>query len=228
MKTITFVLLLSLTLLTVPAMATATLVFNNFPISGQIQGWPINITTASASDSFIVPEDPLINTVHFGALLASGDTVTSVDWVIGTVVGGTLGPVLASGTGIDTRSGLVTNVNGFDVDEVSFFIPTFDIDDGTLYYLTLENAVSANGGLVTWDQNDGPNSTLAWYDAGAGPVPISDGAGGCATSSFSGGTGGGTCSESFQLLYGPEPSTFALLGSGALVAFLLRRRAVRR
>jgi len=55
-KTITFVLLLSLTLLTVPAMATATLVFNNFPISGQIQGWPINITTASASDSFIVPD----------------------------------------------------------------------------------------------------------------------------------------------------------------------------
>jgi hypothetical protein len=225
MKALAFALPISLALLTLPA--TAEVVFSNFPIDGTKGGWPISgPAPVAVSNSFTLDEDAMVNTVSFGALIANGGVVNSVDWVIGTVdfsdsTAPVPGSVLAAGTGFTTT--LFLRNNGFDVDQVTFSMPDLFLDSDGTYYLTLTNA-DASTGFVFWDENDGTHSQYAWFDGGVGPALIQDpgdGTGCPAVITLAGGSG--NCTDSFELAT-PEPSTLALLGAGILAAFVLRRR----
>jgi hypothetical protein len=203
---------LSFLMLTIPA--TAGVILDNYPINGGITAWTINFTY-SVSDSFTLASGATANGVNFGVWLFPQDTITGVDWAIGT---GPFGTNYGSGTASVSLGS--TSGNGiYDVGSASFSLPNIALGAGT-YYLTLQNAVSRGGDPVYWDENDGPGID-AWENA--------DGhlSGNCAANNG----GSGTCAESFQILGDtsaiPEPTTFALLGAGLLAAAGLRRRFFR-
>jgi PEP-CTERM motif len=225
MRRLTFALLCSLLLLTLPATAATVLtgnIFHNSPIDGTIDGWSI-YGDGSVSDSFTVASGATAYVVNFGAWLNPGDSVSAVKWSIGTTPFGA-----DTGTGTVTASSgmLFNNLYGYDIDKVSFSLADgttltpLNLAPGT-YYLTLQDAASAGLGVVYWDENDGANSTAAYVNS-IGQLTSTDGQG-CADT----GSGSGTCSESFDIST-PEPSTLALLCSGILAAFVLRRKAIRR
>jgi hypothetical protein len=228
MRRLTFALLCSLLLLTLPATAATVLtgnIFNNSPIDGTIDGWSI-YGDGSVSDSFTVASGATAYVVNFGAWLNPGDSVSAISWSIDTTPLGTgLGNInLGAGTVTASSGMLFNNLYLYDIDQVSFSLANgttltpLKLAPGT-YYLTLQNAASAGLGVVYWDENDGANSTAAYSNLGL----ITDTGEGCGDT----GSGSGTCSESFAIST-PEPSTLALLCSGILAAFVLRRKAVRR
>jgi hypothetical protein len=122
-----------------------------------------------------------------------------------TVASGTVNPV-GSFTGYLNSPG-----DYWDVYDESFSISNLNLSAGT-YWLELQNAVSAEGNEVAWENINGPS--VAFSFAG----------------NLNGSVGPGSNSEAFDI-YGttgpvvPEPGTMTLLGSGLLgLAGLLRRR----
>jgi hypothetical protein len=108
-----------------------------------------------------------------------------------------------SKSGIKTVS-LGANEYGYDLEQLTFSIPGPDLNAGT-YWLNLQNAITDQGGPVSWDENDGSSQAFR----------SSQGAIGSESFSISGGSPGTT----------PEPSSLALFGSGALaLTGVLRRR----
>ena len=95
-----------------------------------------------------------------------------------------------SGVAGATSSYDSSNADGFDVDTVSFAIPSLTLPAGT-YYLTLSAAVSAGANPVYWDINDGA-SVDAW-DSADGHVSASN-------TCFQTIGISGTCASSFEIL----------------------------
>src|SRR5580693_371503 len=121
---------LSLVLL-VASSAEGQQLFNNLPVNGLISAFQVS-GGDTFSNSFTLAAGATIGEVEFGAWLSTGDSVTSVAWSIGTAPFG-----VTSGSGV---AGATTNYNfsnadGFDVDTVSFVIPSLTLPAGT-YYLT--------------------------------------------------------------------------------------------
>ena len=137
-------------LLVLSSTAALAQVFTDFPVNGQISAFSIS-GGGSTSDSFTLASPATVGQVVFGAWVNTGDTVTSLTWAIGTTPYDT-----SLGTGVATASSAYdfTNVDGFDVDTITFSIPSVSLPAGT-YYLTLTNAASASGQPdVYWDIND--------------------------------------------------------------------------
>jgi hypothetical protein len=205
-------------LLTTPAAADS-LIANNLPINGQLGSFQIS-GSGAVSDSFAVSGNYTVSTVVFGAWVDPGDSVTSVDWMIGTFP---FDDDIGSGEA-ETLSFLdFTNTDSYDVDAVVVPIPNLPLSTGT-YYLTLLNAMSSSGSPVYWDINNGIGVD-AW-DSALGNVSAP---GACDAAIGV----PGSCASSFEI--GgvdppgvPEPSTWALLGIGILAAAALRRRLIYR
>ena len=210
---------LMLLILTIPA-AAAPLLFDNYPINGTIAGWTIN-EGFEVSDSFTLLSNSTVNGVNFGVYLYPGDTVTEVDWWIGTTE---FDNSLGSGTATVTAGSPIPGLGGgYDVDSATFSIPDLNLAAGT-YYLTLQNAVSSEGMAVGWDINNAPGIDAWESEIGEVSAP-----GVC--SAYTGVDG--TCASSFQILGSPqagvpEPSTWALFGAGILAAGWLRRKTIQR
>ncbi|MGD0630992.1 MAG: choice-of-anchor D domain-containing protein [Terracidiphilus sp.] len=160
--------------------------FNNFPVSGQISAFQVN-SGYSASNSFTLPSSSTIGEFNFGAWVTTGDSVNGVAWSIGISPFDTS---LASGVAGATSTYDLSNVDGFDVNIVSFAIPSLTLPAGT-YYLTLSGATSAGGNPVYWDINDGAGID-AW-DSTYGHVSAPNVC--FQTVGIS-----GTCASSFQIL----------------------------
>lgn len=223
MRKQTFVgLLLALLILTAPAAAADLVLFDNFPINGNLIAWTIDYGYA-VSDSFSLTLNATLDAVNFGVWLSPGDTVTEVDWWIGTTE---FDNSLGSGTAAVTQSSPIPGLGWgyYDVDSASFSLPNINLAAGT-YYLTLQNAVASNGDPAYWDVNDGPNIDAWESDIGDVSAP-----GVCAGSTE--GQASGTCASSFQILGNPqgtpEPATWVLLGAGILAAGWLRRKTIHR
>ena len=216
-------LLLSLTLLTVPAMAG--IVFDNFPINGTIDGWAIN-SDSSVSDSFTLGSNATLASADFGLFLTDDPGgATFIDYAIGTTP---FDNSLGTGDPQAVLTLLSIPNSLMDVYDATFVFNSGTALNAGTYYLTLYGFSSFNGVDAYWDENDGSASTNA-YATGFGHLV--DSGSGCGDT----GIGTGTCSESFEIsgttqpVGGvPEPSTLVLLGSGILAAFALRRKTIYR
>ena len=157
-----------------------------------------SITSGEAvSDSFILSLASTVTGVAFDVWTLDGDSVTSVQWSIGTTPGGDL----YGGTAI-TADTLGTIYKDYTDDNDSFSTGNLSLAAGT-YYLTLQNA-STSLGSAGWDQNDGPSSS--WTSEGGSFSYVGD-------------------AESFEVLGTdtPEPRYGTLLGM-AVVGLIWSKR----
>jgi len=192
----------------------------------------------AVSNSFGLANASLVTGFQYGIWAYPGDQPLSVDWAIASQMGGA-GTVYGSGTATIGGNGLQgtlssqfisSNAFGYDIDlekVTGLSLSLSASHSPTDYWLTLQNATTASGNPVFWDENSGggysgsgcggadghglycPSSAEQYYTIGGqndlGPVP----------------------SESFTINGGstPEPSSLALFGSGVLgLGGLLRRR----
>jgi hypothetical protein len=166
----------------------------------------------SVSDSFTINSPSAIQGFNLAVWLTPGDTMSSIDWAIGTCTFcSDIGSGTASGASLNS-SFLFTNFFGYDIWDVTVSGLNVHVNGGPpqSYWLTLQNAVVPSGDPVYWDQNDGPSA--AWTQC------VLDVQGGCIPSeSFNivGTSGAGTA---------PEPSSIILLASGIVgLTGVLRR-----
>ncbi len=132
----------------VPAMAQ---IYDNGPVNGQVDAWTINFGF-SVSDTFHINSSTTLVSLDFWAWVEPGDTATSAEVAIGST--GYFSNNLFDGTVSLTQSNCFTNNFGFDVcnERGDFSGPSLDAGN---YYLTLENAATAEGNPLYWDENSG-------------------------------------------------------------------------
>jgi hypothetical protein len=194
-----------------PAFAGPVVLYDNTTAqSDTYDAWTI-YSGLSVSDSFALSQASTITGATFDIWLFSGDSLSSVDWSIGTTEFDTS---LGSATASTTSSGQVaTGLGSYPIYGESISIPDLSLGAGT-YWFTLQNAVTAESESAYWDMSNGPSIA---YENTLGNVNGWDG-------------NSGSNSETFQILGStgpvvPEPSSFLLLGSGlAGLAGLLKRK----
>ncbi len=197
-----------LTLAAVPASAQQDL-YDNGPVNGETSAWQINFGYA-VSDAAKVANVSRSNVKNnIVVWVEPGDTPTSIGWGLGTTP---FSSNVASGVSPLTVTNSFVNSFGYNVDTVSFSMGTLSLSAGN-YWVTLENATTADGEPVYWDENSGvgctsPGCPSQAQENGVGTIPSE-------TFTLEGSPAGST----------PEPNTLALLGSGfvGLAAFLRRK-----
>lgn len=186
------------------APASAQVLYTNGPINGETDAWTINFGYV-VNDSFnITSATGTISGLSFGAWISPGDTVPSVEVVIATEPSG--GTVYYDEQVNLVQSGCYLNNYSYDVctETASFHGPT--LNNG-MYWISLQNAVSAGGNPVYWDENSGPSEACG--SSCLGTIPSES------FTIFGNGSTTGTT---------PEPSSLVLLSSGLLGAVGILRR----
>ena len=205
-------LALCLTLAAAPAMADT--LYSNGPTNGTTDAWTINFGFI-VSDTFTLTDISTVTGLSFTTWMEPGDTLLSAEVAITSSEFG--GTQFFNGVVNFTQSGCSTNQYGFSLctESGAFNVA---LNAGT-YWLNLENAVSALGDPVYWDENSGPSMAS---ENSVGSIP---------SESFT--VLGSTTSTTTTTITtcGPaggcvtEPSTIMLFGSGILsLAGVLRRR----
>jgi hypothetical protein len=200
-----------LALAAVPALAQQDL-YDNGPVNGETSAWQINFGYAvsdTTTTGYNTSKSNIRNS-DIAVWVEPGDTPTSISWLFGTTP---FSSNIASGTSPLTVTNSFINQFGYQVDTVSFSTAVSNLSQGN-YWITLENATTADGAPLYWDENSGvgcqslgcPSQAQA---NGVGTIPSE-------TFTLEGSPAGTT----------PEPNTLALLGSGFLgfAAFLRCRR----
>lgn len=222
------VLCLAVALAAVPALADSTLYNNTGPIS-DISGsgfngdniwvaWTIN-SGFVLSNSFNVASNSTIDSVAFDVWLASGDTLSSVNWSIGTT-NIAQEEFDATGSAAGTTANVASLVaapisshDGYSIYVATIEIPDLPVSAGPTYWLTLQNAITADNSNAYWDIGNGPS--VAWQNV---------------FGNVNGQFGAGTNSDTFEILGSssspvPEPNSLLLFATGiAALAGLLRRK----
>jgi len=199
---------LCLALAAVPAFAQWS--YDNGPINGTTDAWTINFGYV-VSDSYIAGGSNVTG-FSFGVWEFPGDTMTTVDWSI--TLGENSGTTFGSGTASVTDKYISTNQFGYNIDTITVSGLNVPEQNGTLYWLNLQNAVVPSGDPVYWDENSGTGCGGSGCPSQASESAVGTIPGEAFT--ISGGSGSGST---------PEPSSIMLFGSGILgLAGVLRRK----
>jgi hypothetical protein len=206
------VLLLCL-LLNIASSASAQILYENGPINGEELSWTINYGFYAADSFTIVNPNTLIGGFSFGAWLFPGDVLESAEVSISS--NPLSGTYYFDGIVHFTASGCFDN-GSFNVcaETGQFNGPT--LDAGT-YWLNLQNAVSADGNPVYWDENNG----VGCHSLGCPSQAVDSSLGTIPSESFSiVGSQGSTGTT-------PEPVSLVLFASGGIgiIGWIRRYRA---
>jgi uncharacterized repeat protein (TIGR03803 family) len=130
-------------------------IYDNGPTNGNTDAWTINFGFIT-SDSFNVTQgnNTSITGMSFAAWMAPGDVLDSVEVSITSSENG--GTSYFDQTVNFTQSGCIGNEYGYNIctETASFNGPA--LNNGT-YWVNLQNASSAAGDPVYWDENSGPS-----------------------------------------------------------------------
>ena len=199
---------LCLALAAVPAFAQWS--YDNGPINGTTDAWTINFGYV-VSDSYIAGGSNVTG-FSFGVWEFPGDTMTTVDWSI--TLGENSGTTFGSGTASVTDKYISTNQFGYNIDTITVSGLNVPEQNGTLYWLNLQNAVVPSGDPVYWDENSGTGCGGSGCPSQASESAVGTIPGEAFT--ISGGSSSGST---------PEPSSIMLFGSGLRgLAGVLRRK----
>jgi hypothetical protein len=187
--------------------AAASVLYSNGPVNGELQGWNISQSFATA-DSFTLAKASTLTGVKLWVWTLPGDVASSLYWGISSAPN----TYPADGQATVTSTFQFKNAGGWDISQLEFALPSVQLGAGT-HYLALQLTSATNNDPVYWDQNNGPSS--AYFNT-IGDVSQYQGA------PYPGG------SEAFQVqgVNVPEPAAWAmmLVGFGALGAALRARR----
>ena len=204
---------LAAALAAVPACASDLVLYDN-TVSGtsyETNSYVINSYEQNTNSFILSPTYPgypdyTITGAVLGVWLTPGDSALDVDWQIVSTPFAT--PNIAGGTSGVLSSTPEGTLDGFDMYQVSFSIPSLTLAAGT-YYLEIDSIdTSSLSNIADWDVSNGASTG---YIQDLSPLPESE------TFQILGATGGAIIT--------PEPSSFLLLGSGlAGLAGLLKRK----
>jgi len=172
--------------------------YDNGPPNGSVDAWTINFGYV-VSDTFVLSVANTIQSFNFWVWAYPGDTALTVDWSITSAEFG--GTTYGSGTASLSSTFVSSNQYGYDIDQLSASGLNVALGAGT-YWLNLQNATTAFGDPLFWDENSGPSSAS---ESAVGTI----------------------ASEAFNINgpATPEPSSILLFGSGILgLAGVLRRK----
>lgn len=177
--------------------ASAGTLYSNGPGNYTVDAWTLNYGYV-VTDSFTIAANSTATSATFDVWAFPGDTLSSVDWSIGSSpYSGATTTAAASGAFIET------NGYGYDIYTETISLGSLDLSAGT-YYFTLQNANVPNGDPIYWDENDGPSTA---YESATGQI---------GSETF-------TIDNSSPVI--PEPSSLLLMGSGLLsFAGMMRRK----
>lgn len=194
---------LCLTLAAVPAMAQGN-VYDNGPVNGQVDAWTINFGFV-VTDTFTVSNgNGHIGGMDFYAWLEPGDTLDSVEVQIGNQEFGNNLMDLTVGV---TQSNCFVNQFGLDVCLETSTFNGPNLANGN-YWVSLANAVTAEGNPVYWDENSG----VGCQSPGCPSLAENNSLGSLPSEAFTL-TAQGTTTTTGST---PEPDSILLFGAGAL------------
>jgi len=204
-------LTLCMMLAAVPAMAQT--FYSNGPTNGNTDAWTVNFGFV-VSDTFTSNSpNSFITGVTFATWLAPGDVLDTAEVSITSSENG--GTSYFDQTVSFTQSGCVGNQYGYNVCNETGTFSAFLRAAGT-YWLNIQNASSASGDPVYWDENSGPSSAS---ENSVGTIP---------SESFTilGSCEDGPCASTTTTTgTTPEPSSIMLFASGILgMAGAMRRK----
>ena len=132
-------------------------IYDNGPINGTTDAWTINFGFV-VSDSFtVVNDNTTVSGMSFGAWLVEGDTLESAQLSITSGING--GTTYFNQTVNFTQSGCSANQYSYDIClETSSAFSGLALNNGT-YWVNLQNAVTADGEPIYWDENSGVGCT---------------------------------------------------------------------
>jgi hypothetical protein len=148
--------------LTFAVAANADTLYKNGPSTGicdvqqcTINAWTINFGY-TVSDQFKVPSSSTISGFGFAFWLFPGDSLSSVDWALGTAAfGNNIASGTASGSSLSQQF-ISSNQYGYNIQAVWITGLNVAVGPGS-YWVTLANAAVPSGDPVYWDENDGPS-----------------------------------------------------------------------
>ena len=129
--------------------------YDNGPTNGTTDAWTINFGFV-VSDSFPIPTGgATVTGMSFAAWLIEGDTLESVQLSITSGENG--GTTYFNGVVDFTQSGCSSNQYSYDVCLETSGAFSLPLNNGT-YWVNLQNAITAEGEPIYWDENSGPSS----------------------------------------------------------------------
>ncbi len=196
-------------------------VYENGPVNGTIDAWPINFGYV-VSDSFYLTDAAQFIGFDFYSWVFPGDKLLTVDW---SIVSNDMGKTqyYGGGTAEVIDSFVSSNQFGFEIHVDSIVGLDLALPSAGTYWLTLQDANTAEGNPLFWDQNSGIGCD-SWgcpsqaFENSVGTIPSE-------AFTIIGFCGVGSNTSPNCGAPAPEPSSILLFGSGALgFAGVLRRK----